>query len=168
MTAADSGGVHEFSRAIGALEASFKDLTKAVDREAADAVRHREGLCEVLSALTESVRVLTDQNERGRGRWAKRWEWLRGEQHERAYRAEVGAGVLALWDPCGGGLVAASNWAINHWKQLFATGDRAIVLARWRYDRSHGGAGLFRARRSTAARTLRRALWECRPVALPP
>lgn len=121
MNDAGSGALqHEFSRAIGGLEAGVENLTKTVDREADTASKHRESLREVLAALTESLRVLTKQQSDWEREWKERWEPLLEEyeasRHEAAGRAKLGRAILALWMAVAGAAVSLITWLIGHWK----------------------------------------------------
>ena len=121
MNERDTGALNEFSRAIGALEGKVGGLSDRIDRDGAESSSHRESLRQVLTSLTEAVRVLTSQNESWRQDWKLRWQPLmehyETSRHEAAGRAQIGKAIATLWMGIASGVGALLTWFLtHHWK----------------------------------------------------
>lgn len=121
-------GLHELSRAIGALEAGVANLTKKVDEEAIDASRHRQALRETIAALSEAVRALTAEVSNMK----PVVEDYRQRASERKGREKLGRWLMALWMAVAGMTTSVVTWALSHWKGILivsAIGAALVVPA---------------------------------------
>ena len=118
-------GLHELSRAIGALQADVASLTKTLDKESENAAHHRQALRETIAALSQAVRDLAQKVQD----YHPVIEESRQQLAEAKGRAKLGRWLLGLWMALASSIGATVGWALSHWKGVLIPAGIILVLA---------------------------------------